>query len=150
MKNSYIGEIEILYKPKRTGKELFKISNSDDAYKYFKKVWSKRMSHVEEVYLLCLNCANQVLGYSQISLGGINGCLIDPKVVFQVALKANASGVIMAHNHPSGSLNPSVGDLRITKKLAEGAKVLDVSFLDHIILSSKDYLSLSEKGYMES
>lgn len=91
----------------------------------------------------------KVLGYSKLSLGGVAGCVIDPKVVFQTALKANASSIILAHNHPSSNLNPSVADLRITTKLIEGGKLLDIKILDHVILSATGYYSLAEKGCVE-
>lgn len=101
---------------------------------------------MECFYILILNRANEAIGVKQISQGGVSGTVADPKVIFQSALKANASAIILSHNHPSGNLTPSSEDLKLTKKLKEGGKLLDISILDHIIYSTEGYYSLADEG----
>ena len=106
------------------------------------------MDYREEFLVLCLNRANKVLGFSKIGQGGISGTVADPKVIFQVALKANASSIILAHNHPSGNCKPSTNDVELTKKIQSAGKFLDLTVLDHIILSSDSYLSFADTGFI--
>ena len=88
-----------------------------------------------------------VLGIASLFKGGVVGTVIDSRVIFQYALKANASQLILAHNHPSGNLKPSEADLSITKKIKEGGRQLDITVLDHIILTPDDmYYSFAEEG----
>lgn len=86
---------------------------------------------------MLLNRMNKVLGIYLISVGGFAGTVCDPKVVFQAALKTNASSIILAHNHPSGNLKPSDADLQLTEKLKKGGKLLDIAVLDHLILTEE-------------
>ena len=74
--------------------------------------------------------------------------MVDVRVIFQVALKANASSVMIAHNHPSGNLQASDADRRITQQVKEAGKILDIPLLDHIILTQENYLSLADEGYL--
>lgn len=73
---------------------------------------------------------------------------MDPKIIFSEALKCNASGIILAHNHPSGNLNPSDADLNLTKKLISGGQILEIQILDHIILTTESYFSFADKGIL--
>ena len=146
--DSKMSEIEINYKNNKKYKEMPMVSCSQDAASILRSEWSDRMEHIEEFVLLCLNRANKVLGYSKISTGGISGCLVDPKVVFQIALKANAIGIILSHSHPSGNVHPSESDRRLTKKLKSAGKVLDIAVLDHIILTTEDYFSFADEGLL--
>jgi len=147
VKNQYIAEIEINYKPKSLS-GLLKISNSNDTYLYLKKVWSKHINYKEEFYLICLNRANKVLGYSVISVGGISGCVVDPRIIFQTALKANASAIIIAHNHPSGNLKPSDQDIKITKNISKAGVILQQPLLDHLIITDDGYFSFGDEGLL--
>ncbi|MCB4800382.1 JAB domain-containing protein, partial [Neotamlana laminarinivorans] len=83
-----------------------------------------------------------------LSKGGVSGTVVDAKLVFSVALKCNASSIVIAHNHPSGNLKPSEADLRLTKKLKEAGNYLDVKVLDHIILSREGYYSFADESQM--
>ncbi len=144
-----ISEIQITYSPKRKkGRELPSIQSSDCCQKYFREVWSNKLEYVEEMYLLLLNRANKVLGYTKISMGGVNTTVVDPKVIFQAALKSHACGIILGHNHPSGSVKPSEQDLKLTRRIAEGASILDISLLDHIILGHETYFSFADDGLL--
>jgi len=98
--------------------------------------------------MLLLNRANKVLGITTISEGGLSGTVTDIRLIFQYAIKGNASGIIVAHNHPSGNQNPSESDLKITQKIKEAGNLLDIQLLDHIILTpeSEIYRSLADEG----
>lgn len=141
-------EITINYKMKQRQFDMPKITCSKDAEEYFRSIWTDKVEHIEESYIILLNRANKVVGYSKISMGGIAGTVIDSRVVFQTALKANASSIIIAHNHPSGNLKPSDADLTLTKKLKEAGAFLEIPFLDHLILTSDGYLSLADEGLL--
>jgi DNA repair protein RadC len=143
---SNLCEIEIQYHNKVKSSEMPKVSCSKDAEGILREVWSDKMEYVEEFMVLCLNRSNKVLGWSKISLGGLHGTVADPKVIFQIALKANASNIILAHNHPSGTIEPSSADISLTNKIKSAGEYLDLTVLDHIILSSESYYSFGDDG----
>jgi len=147
-KSGNLCEIEVVYKSKVKPSELPKVSCSQDSYNYLKSVWSNRMDHSEEFMLLCLNRANKVIGWARISKGGLSGTVADPKVIFQIALKANACSIILAHNHPSGNTRPSEADIRLTRKMKSGGELLDMPVLDHLILTSEGYYSFADEGLL--
>lgn len=95
---------------------------------------------------MLLNRRNRVLGIVNISQGGISGTIADAKVIFAIALKTCASGIIVSHNHPSGEVDPSEQDLRLTKRLAEAGEILDIKLLDHLIVSTDPYYSFKDEG----
>jgi DNA repair protein RadC len=95
---------------------------------------------------MLLNRQNKVTGIFTVSLGGIAGTVADPKLIFGCALKAAASGIILAHNHPSGCLQASHADIDLTKKLRDGGKLLDIQILDHIIITGEAYFSFADEG----
>lgn len=88
------------------------------------------------------------LGISEIGIGGISSCVADPRPIFATALKGKASKIILAHNHPSGSLEPSKADKDITLKAVNGGKLLDIAVLDHLIITSGSYKSFADNGLM--
>ena len=87
-----------------------------------------------------------MLGFHQVSKGGLSGTVTDVRVIFQVAIKSNSSGIILAHNHPSGNLQPSDADLKITEKIKKAGSLLDIKVLDHLILSEESYLSMADES----
>ena len=99
-----------------------------------------------EYLVILLNRANKVLGIIEISIGGTAATIADPKVIFVAALKSAANGIIIVHNHPSGQLKPSTADIELTRKIKEGGRLLDVSVLDHLILSRDGYYSFADEG----
>ena len=104
---------------------------------------------VEEFRLLLLNRSNAVLGIIEISKGGISGTVTDIRLIFQAAIKGNASGIICAHNHPSGNLSPSESDIKITQKIKEAGNLMDIQLLDHLIITSEDeYFSMADNGHI--
>ena len=88
--------------------------------------------------------ANRVLGVVRLSKGGLSGSVIDTRLILQYAIKANASAVILAHNHPSGNLVPSEADIRITERVKEALKLVEIQLLDHLILTSEKKYSTVE------
>lgn len=142
-----LSEIEITYKTNRPYNERHKVSSAKDAFELFLDNWNEnKIELLEQSKILLLNRANQVLGISHLSTGGTSGTVVDTKQVFAVALKANASGIILAHNHPSGSLYPSDADDKITQKLYKAGKILDIEVLDHLIITKENYYSFAETG----
>ena len=95
-----------------------------------------------------LSRKNEVLGIMKISEGSIDACLVDVRRIFQGALLTNSSSIILAHNHPSGGLKPSPQDLNITREINKASKFLKIKLLDHLILTSDSYLSMSDEGIM--
>jgi len=100
----------------------------------------------EEFWVLLLNRANRVIAKRRISEGGVSGTVADPKIIFKLALEELASGIIVAHNHPSGNLSASQQDIDLTRKLKEGGKLLEIQLLDHIIVAGTRYYSFADNG----
>lgn len=102
----------------------------------------------ELFYCLPLNRSNQPMEPYQVSSGGISETLVDPRMVFNKAIQRGASSIIVAHNHPSGNLNPSEADLTLTKRLIECGKILNIRIIDHIIIGHSRYLSFGDEDLM--
>jgi DNA repair protein RadC len=145
-----IAEVELVYRTKVKPADRIKITGSKDLVNCFYQYFEDSIEHVESFYLLLLNRANKVIGIKQISLGGVAGTVADPKVIFQTALKANASGIIVAHNHPSGNTQPSQADIQLTQRLKDAGKLLEIQLLDHVILTSErsSYYSFADEGIL--
>ena len=142
-----IQEIKVSYTS--GNRDKVKITNSKDSYELLLSCWSQKTIELQEEFkVLLLNRNHQVLGIYPLSKGGVSGTVVDAKLVFSVALKCNASSIIIAHNHPSGNLKPSEADKRLTKKLKEAGNYLDVKVLDHIILSREGYYSFADESQM--
>lgn len=123
------------------------ITASRDVYEYAAP-WMQDLPH-EEFYVILLNRANKVIGHRQISSGGVSGTVVDVKLIFKEALQALASGIVALHNHPSGNLKPSEADIKLTRKIKDAAKLLDIQLLDHLIISGdKGYYSFADEGML--
>lgn len=129
-----------------TTEERPKITNSKDIYDVLKAELLD-IPH-EAFWIVLLNRANRVIKKHQISQGGVTGTVADPKIIFKIALEELASGVILAHNHPSGNLTASQADIELTKKLKESGKLLEIQVLDHVIFAGKKYMSFADEGLM--
>ena len=149
IREDQVSEITLSYKPRLKPSERPKISCSSDAKDVFTKVWDEnKIEFVEEFKVMLLNWANRVIGIVIISAGGISGTVADPKLIFAAGLKACASSVIIAHNHPSGNLNPSQADIKLTQRMKKAGEVLEMPVLDHIILTSEGYYSFADEGML--
>ena len=138
-------EVKLTYVTKERTSHRIPIKSAEDAACLFFMVWDlTTIEHIEEVKMILLNRANQVLGVVHLSKGGVTGSVIDSRVVLQYALKANASAVILAHNHPSGNLGASEADKRITQNVREALKLLEIQLLDRLILNKDEHFSTIE------
>jgi DNA repair protein RadC len=142
-----INEVELIYRSKTRAVDRPQITKSKDAYSLLLQSWDmNKIDLLEEFKIILLDRKSSCIGVSNIATGGITGCVVDPKIIFATALKARATGIVLAHNHPSGNLKPSEEDLKMTKKLQSGGKILDISILDHLIVTSESYSSLADEG----
>lgn len=144
-----ITEVELIYRGKTKVAERPKVTCSREAHELFRRSWDpNRIELVEQFKILLLDRRNACIGISEISTGGIAGCVADPKIIFATALKARASGIILAHNHPSGNLTPSHADIELTKKLVFVGNALDMVIPDHLLETKEGYYSFSDEGIM--
>lgn len=118
------------------------IKSSSDAFKILQLLLGE-LTH-EEFWVLFLNNSNKVVARQQLSKGGITSTMVDVRLLFKRALELASVGIIVAHNHPSGKLNPSNSDKRLTQKIKEASLLLDIKLLDHIIITQKDYFSFAD------
>ncbi len=126
--------------------KVTKINSSRDAFELLRP----RMGDLghEEFWILYLNNGNKVLLSAQLSKGGMTGTLVDVRLVMRQALELGAIALVLAHNHPSGTLKPSKGDREVTQKLKRAAVALDISVLDHLIITEKNYFSFADEGVL--
>lgn len=140
-------EIELTYKTKIKASERPQITSSLSAYKVALETWNyDKIELLEQFKVLLLNKSNRVLGVYEASSGGTAGTIVDLKLLFTAAFKANASAIIMIHNHPSGSTLPSRVDKLITKKVKEAGAFLEIEVVDHLIISRESYYSFADSG----
>lgn len=124
----------------------YRITNSASASRFLQPVLAE-LPH-EEFWVLYLNNSNRVLKQEQLSKGGITGTLVDIRLALKLALELNATAMILAHNHPSGTLVPSEADKQLTRKFHKAAGSLDIKLLDHLIVTDKDYYSFADEGLL--
>jgi len=124
--------------------EVVQIKCSKDVADIFHPILSDLLH--EEFWILFLNRSNKVINRMKLSQGGISGTVTDVRMVMKKAVECLASGIIVCHNHPSGNLNPSESDSKITQKIKEAGNLLDIQLLDHLIISDKDYYSFADNG----
>lgn len=138
-------EILIYYKNKNP--KTTQLLDSRHVYEFIFEQYDKSTIEIQEnVKLILLNNSNFVLGVYDVSKGGMNSSIIDVKLLLAVIIKSAASSVILIHNHPSGNLTPSEEDRKITQKIDNACKVMDVRFTDHLIISNSDYYSFADNG----
>lgn len=142
-----VAEVKLSYTPALHLIKQPRITNSADAYVVFRDKWDPAsIEFVEEFKVMLLSKANNVIGIVSISKGGVAGTIADPKVILVSAIQANAPNLMLCHNHPSGSLKPSQADIDLTKKIKEAARLLDLTLLDHLIISRMSYYSFADEG----
>jgi len=123
-----------------------RITSSRDIFQYMHSQFID-LPH-EEFHVLLLNRSNTVIRKEFVSKGGVSGTVVDPKIIFKIALEHLASSVILCHNHPSGNLRPSDQDISLTKKIKEAGTLLEIPILDHLIISDTGYFSFADEGMM--
>lgn len=102
----------------------------------------------EHFRIVSLSTKNHVLGISSVSIGSLNSSLVHPRECFKEAIRRNSNAIILLHNHPSGDPTPSREDVDVTKRLADGGKILGIEVLDHVIIGDNRYISLKERGIL--
>jgi len=142
---SEVAEIKVSYSTDNTSKTT--VTSVGKAYELLLSSWNMDIIELQEEFkILLLNRANEALGVYQLSKGGISGTVVDLRLIFAVALKCNASSIILSHNHPSGKLIPSDADINLTSKIKKCADLLDIGLIDHIIVSKLGFYSFSNEG----
>ena len=137
-------------KKERNEQTLYGIRDSKSCEKYLREIWNQDTIELrEEFIVLCLNNAHEVLGWINVSSGGLSATVVDPRIIFGVALQTVSASIIVAHNHPSGSVIPSPHDKAITQQLRAAGKVLGITLLDHLIVSRDSYYSFADSGWTE-
>lgn len=145
--SNIVSEITVSYHPTNLEKRI--ITSSSTAHDLFREFFPDETMHLQERFVvLYMNRANRVIGVYHVSTGGITGTVVDVRLILSVALKSVATALMLAHNHPSGSLKPSTADLELTSKIKEAAKYMDITVMDHLILSPDEYqyFSFADEG----
>jgi len=147
--NLIAAEVQLVYKSKVKPSERPVVNSSRLAYEVLRASWDDdRIEFVEQFKILLLNNGKKVLGVYEVSTGGLDFVSVDFRLIFAAALKANATGIVLAHNHPSGTLKPSQADKQLTKRLVAGGEILSIHILDHIIVTSEGYYSFMDEGLL--
>ena len=142
-----LNEVKAVYQKNPNVKQIT-IKSAEDTAEMTKELWPVDINHREAMMVIYLNNSNKTLGYSILSIGSITGTLVDVRLVFQTALLTNATAIIMAHNHPSGTLRPSTADNQVTNKIKDAGKFLDIRLLDHLIITEESYFSYANEGLL--
>ncbi len=125
-------------------RDVQKITSSGEVFSYFYPLLAD-LPH-EEFWLLCLRRNNSVIGSVRVSIGGMNGTVVDPKQIFRLAIEYRAAGIVLCHAHPSGSTAPSKQDLVLTNRLIECGRLLEIYIGDHVIIGGNKYYSFADDG----
>src|ERR1035437_8784082 len=144
-----IPEIKIRYNRSARKKFFGKITSSKDVSEFLRKTYQRGEVQLQEQFIVMyLNQSNTIVGYYKHTKGAINATIADVRLILSVGLKCAAVSIIIAHNHPSGNTRPSEADIQLTRKIKEAAKLMEISLLDHIILTKDSYYSFADEGLM--
>jgi DNA repair protein RadC len=147
MKQHIVAEVGLTYKSKQPVSELPQITDPDTAAAFLRPLFDSDTIELQEQFIiLLLNSHKKCLGWSTISKGSSTATVVEPKLIFQIALKTTAHSLILAHNHPGGVLRASTADIGLTKRLKQAGETLGIGIDDHIILTSEGYLSMKMRG----
>lgn len=123
-----------------------KITTSKDAYIFISRFYDGDIDIFESSFILMMNQSNTTIGFAKISQGGITGTVVDIRIIAKYAIESLSTSIILAHNHPSGNLNPSEADRILTDRVKKGLAILDIRLFDHLILASDSYYSFADQG----
>ncbi|NLY01875.1 MAG: JAB domain-containing protein, partial [Rhodopirellula sp.] len=144
-RSAKLAEVRAVYKSSTKMSERAKIREPQDVVRYVRAIWNlNTLDLLEEFIVICLNNNHQALGWVKVSSGGFGMAEVDQRLVFSIALQTASSAIIMAHNHPSGSLEPSEADKSLTRRVKESGNLLGVPLLDHLILTREGHFSFQE------
>ena len=147
MKQQFVKEYELKSKP--TLRETKEIKDSQSAVQELRAVYDPdTLGLYETAYVLYLNQSTRLKGFMKLSDGGMTHVIVDPRIVMMGALGCMATAIILSHNHPSGNPRQSEDDRQLTKKLMAACKLMDISFVDHIIMGGDRYYSFRDHGEM--
>jgi DNA repair protein RadC len=142
-----VAEIELTYHSVPDIRQRPTITSSAISHEIFRSHWdANKMDLQEQFKILLLNRMNAPIGIVEVGTGSTTACIVDTRLVFAAALKANATSIVLAHNHPSGNLKPSDADIKLTERFIAAGKILDVAVLDHLIITTHSYTSLLDRG----
>ena len=141
-------ELEFKYKSIPHIGPLPKVDCSQVAYNYLRPIFDPFVESYECFYAVYLNRANKIVGHAKIAQGTATACAVDPCFIILHALKLNARGIIIAHNHPSGGLIPSQQDIKLTKQVKEAAKLYGIDLFDHLIMTYNTYYSFADESML--
>lgn len=151
-----LAELKVTYKRRRPRDDRqaempWVLTDAVKAEDYLRTLWDKDTIDLrEEFVVVCLNASFGVLGWVRLHIGGLDCSQVDPRLVFAVALQTASVAILVAHNHPSGSLVPSEQDKVVTRRLAQGAKLLGLRLLDHLIVNREGHYSFAAAGFVEA
>lgn len=129
--------------------EIKAIKSPYDCHKAILNIFNLNQHTQEHMVMLALDTKNNIAGAFTVHVGTVNSSIVHPRDIFQRALLCNATSIVLAHNHPSGSTAPSPEDVEVTKRLLDAGKIIGIELLDHLIIGDDyAYLSLKEKGYI--
>lgn len=141
-----IAEVELTYKPSVPYKDRKKLRSSNEVDKLLRVIIGDRMEYKELFVVLYVDKAGHMSGYNVHATGGIDGCQVDIRQILQGALLTNSTAIIIAHNHPSGNLNPSWQDLSLTNSIQKAYETLQIRLVDHILITSESYHSFKDNA----
>jgi DNA repair protein RadC len=139
-------EVSFSFKNQLRPEERQVLKTASRVVDFTRNLYGMDIETKEQFFLICMNNAMQVLSVYQVSTGGITSCIVDLRMMFIVALNCQATQIIITHNHPSGNLNPSEADNRLTSKIKEASKFLDIHFIDHLIVTDYGFYSYADEG----
>lgn len=144
-----LAEIRAVYKTRCKPSQRTKVKEPIDIVKYLRQIWNQDTLDLSEDFLIvCLNGGHHVNGWVKISSGGINSACVDTRLIFAIALQTASTAIILAHNHPSGSLEPSIEDKDLTTRIRNAGNLLSIKVLDHIILTRESFFSFADNGFL--
>ena len=142
-------EVKLTYKSNIKASQRYVITSSQDAYRILRGQYDDDTIEYKEYFkVMLLNIANKVLGIVVISEGGAIGTVVDTKQILQAAILANATGILLSHNHPSMNAKPSENDRKMTRRIVDAAKIMQIEVIDHIIVCDESYYSFKDEGLL--
>jgi len=149
MRQDEVPEVKLRLNRSSRKSFLGKISSSKDVADFIRKIYKRGEIELQEQFLvLYLNRANNIIGYYRHTTGAISGTMVDVRIILAAALKSACTSIIVAHNHPSRNLSPSEEDVKLTRKIKESAKMMDITLLDHLIVTKDGYYSFMDAGML--
>ena len=144
-----VAEIELVYRTKVKQSDRPRAISYAEAYKLFLETWdADQVEFVESFKIMLLDIRLRAIGILNISSGTTSLAILEPKLIFAAAIRANAHSILLAHNHPSGDIQPSLADRKITEKLVQCGLLLEFPIRDHLIITPERYFSFADEGLL--